>query len=318
MGRRLLRYLLIGFALLLLGGLWGFSFFLFNPFEGRFEYPVASLIPREVDFYVGKNRLARDFDPFPRLAFQEAFAASPGGQALLALGLGELLRSWKVEELLVQIDQALAQLPLRLDPLSLFGGRSLAVAGHFVAPSLADSDWAVYGRTNWIGKLAVELIDSGWIDLAAHGLTLKTFEHEGALRGFELSGAGLARPLFVARLQDVVLVATRSEFLVSAYALEATRGQDSLDRSAKYTDSVVRTGGEGDELEAYVDQRALAETLKFAGTWPDPRSTELATGLLARLFQLGTVREAIGTLDFAPTVSLDFVGELSSNVLTPF
>ena len=65
MGRRLLRYFLIGLVLALLGGLWAFSFFFFNPFEGDYEYPIASLIPREIDFYAGKNGLRRDFDPFP-------------------------------------------------------------------------------------------------------------------------------------------------------------------------------------------------------------------------------------------------------------
>jgi hypothetical protein len=318
MGRRLLRYLLYASGLLLLGGLWAFSFFLFNPFEGRYDYPVASLIPREVDFYLGKNRLARDFDPFPRLAFQDEFVASPGGQALLALGLGEWLDSLKVEQSLHELEAALAQLPVRVDPLALFGGRSLAVAGHFTGQTLADSDWAVYGRTNWMGKLSFELIEGGWIDLAARGLTLTPFEHEGAVRGFQLAGGALARPLFVARLLDVVVVATSGQFLTSAHTLESTRGQDSLDRSAKYTDNVVRTGEPGDELELYVDQRALGESLKLAGTWPDPRANDFATALTAKLFQLGTLREALGTVDFAPTVSLDLVGELSSNVLTPF
>ncbi|HEX6883608.1 MAG TPA: hypothetical protein VF530_09520 [Planctomycetota bacterium] len=318
MGRRLLRYLLIGLVLLLLGGLWAFSFFLFNPFEGRYEYPVASLIPREVDFYAGKNRLADDFDPFPRLAFQEAFAASPGGKALLELGLGARLAEWRVEEQLAELERALAELPVSVDPLRLFGGRSLALAGNFAGPTLAEADWAVYGRTGWLGKLAVALVGAGWIDLAAQGLQREAFAHEGEELGFRLSGGTLTRPLYVARLQDVLIVATRGELLVQAHALDSTRGQDSLDRSAKYVDNVVRTGEPGDELELYVDQRALAESLKVAGTWPDPRSNELGTALAAKLFQLGAVREALGTLDFGPVLSLDLTGELSSNVLTPF
>src|SRR6185503_2797091 len=118
--------------------------------------------------------------------------------------------------------------------------------------------------------------------------------------------------------QDVVIVGTEAKLLQAAKALEATRGQDSFDRSAKYTDNVVRTATPGDELELYLDQRALAENLKLAGTWPDPRSNDVATALVARLFQLGSIRELIGTLDFAEVVSLDLVGELSSNVLTPF
>ena len=29
---------------------------------------------------------------------------------------------------------------------------------------LAEADWAVYGRTSWLGKLAVELLAGDWLD----------------------------------------------------------------------------------------------------------------------------------------------------------
>lgn len=318
MGRRILRYVLVGLALLLLGALWAFSFFLFNPFEGSYDFPTASLIPREVDFYLAKGRLADDFDPFPRLAIQDEFTGSPAGQAILALGLREELARLDVEGTLAELERVLAQLPVEINPLSVLGGKGLAVAGTFAGPTLVDAHWAVYGRASWLGKLAVELVSGGWVDLAGQGITLAPFQHEGKKLGVQLSGGQLPRPLFLARIQDVVIFATQGELLVAAEALEGTRGQDSLDRSAKYTDNVVRTGVPGDELELYLDQRALAENLRVAGTWPDPRSTELGPALLARFFQIGAVREVIGTLDFDRTVSLDFVGELSANALSPF
>src|SRR5262245_11663802 len=318
MGRRILRYLLIGLVLLLLGGLWAFSFFFFNPFEGDYEYPVASLIPREIDFYAAKNGLARDFDPFPRLAFMDAFEASPAGKAILDLGVRESVASSGIPEGLAELDRVLAQLPVHVDPLGIFGGKALAVAGDLAGPNLANANWALYGRTSWLGKLGLELVAGGWIDLAPQGLTMKPFEHEGKALGVVLSGGQLPRPLYLSRIQDVVIVSTQGELVQKAHALEATRGQDSLDRAAKYTDNVVRTATPGDELELYVDQRAVAENLRLAGTWPDSRSNDMATALLAHLFQLGSLRELIGTLDFAEVVSLDAVGELSSNVLTPF
>ena len=286
MARRLLRYFLIGLVLLLLGGLWAFSFFFFNPFEGDYDYPVASLIPREIDFYAAKNRLARDFDPFPRLAFLDEFEASPSGKAILALGVRERVASSGIAEALEQLDQVLAQLPVRVDPLGVFGGEALAVAGHFAGPNLADAQWAVYGRTGWMGKLAVELVAGGWIDLAAQGLKVQPYEHEGKALGVVISGGQLPHPVYLARIQDVVIVSTQGELVKEAHALEAKRGQDSLDRSAKYTDNIVRTATPGDELELYVDQRAVAENLRLAGTWPDQRSNDLATALVARVFQL--------------------------------
>ncbi|NOT32206.1 MAG: hypothetical protein HOP15_17305 [Planctomycetes bacterium] len=318
MGRRILRYALVGLVLFLLGGLWAFSFFFFNPFEGGYEYPISSLISREVDFYASKKQLRRDFDPFPKLAFLDEFEASPSGKAILELGVRARLESWEIDKSLAELERVLAGLPLRIDPLSVFGGQGLAVAGHFTGQDLADAKWAVYGRTSWVGKLAFELVAGGWVDLAAQGITLQPFEHEGEVLGVQLSGGQLARPIFLARIQDVAIVASDGAFLVEAGAFESKRGQDSFGLSAKYADNIARSALSGDELELYFDQRALAENLKLAGTWPDPRSTELTTALVAKLFQLGAVRELIGTTDFARALSLDFVAELSSNVLSPF
>ena len=318
MGRRILRYALIGLVLLLLGGLWAFSFFFFNPFEGRYDFPISSLIPREVDFYAAKRELRADFDPFPRLAFLDAFEASPSAKAILDLGLREKLAAWKVQESLDELERVLAGLPVRVDPLAVFGGEELAAAGHFAGANLADAKWAVYGRTSWLGKLARELVAGGWIDLGAEGLALQPFEAQGEKLGVQLSGARLPRPLFLARIQDIVIVANDGAFLSEADEFEKKAGQDSFGQSAKYGDNVDRETLSGDELELYLDQRALSENLALAGTWPDPRSNELGTVLASKLFQLGTVRELIGTADFARTVSLDLTGELSSNVLSPF
>ncbi len=318
MPRRLLRYSLIGLLLLLLGGLWAFSFFLFNPLEGGYEYDVATLIPREVDFYFGKKELRGDFDPFPRLAFLEELEQSSSGQAIQELGVRDLLARWKVEESLAELEAALAQLPVRADPLGIFGGEALALAGNFRGNQLEQADWAVYGRTNWLGKLGVEVVSEGWVDLSPQGLAVADFELGGETLGISLSGGRLPRPLYLTRIRDVVVVATNGELLQAAHAFEENRGQDSFGLSAKYSDNIAVPGRSGEELELYLDQRMLAENLKLAGTWPDPRAQLFGTAFAAKLFQLGAVRELIGTLDFARTLTLDLVGELSSNVLSPF
>src|SRR5262245_22851912 len=312
MGRRILRYSLIGLVLLLLRGLWAFSFFFFNPFEGAYEFKIASLIPREVDFYAAKKELRRDFDPFPRPAFLDAFEASPSGKAILDLGARDRFAAWKVDESLAELEHVLEQLPVHLDPLSVFGGTELAMAGHFAGPLLADAKWAVYGRASWIGKLAVELVSGGWIDLAPQGLALQPFEQAGKRLGIQLSGGRLPKPLFIGRIQDVVILANDGEFLSAAAAFETKRGQDSFGLSAKYAENIARAASSGDELELYFDEHALSENLKLAGTWPDPNAGEVGPALAAKLFQLGTVRELIGTADFARAVGLDVVAELSS------
>lgn len=297
MGRRLLRYFLYGLSLLFLAGLWAFSFFFFNPFEGGYDYPIASLIPRDVDFYAAKNDLARDFDPFPRPVFLDELEGSPEGQALLALGLRDQVAAWKLDVVLAELERVLEQMPVRIDPLSFFGGQGLAVAGRFTGTDLAASNWAVYGRTSWLGKLVFELIAGGHVDLAAQGITVEPFEHEGERIGARLSGGNLAVPLYLARVLDVVVVANDGALLTAADAFENKRGEDSLLQSAKYADHIARAA-EQDALELYFDERALAEKLKLGGSWPNAQSNEPATALAGRLFQLAALRELIGTVAF--------------------
>jgi hypothetical protein len=317
MGRRLLRYFLLGLFLLFLAGLWAFSFFLFNPFEGGYDYPIASLVPRDVDFYAGKTGLARDFDPFPRPVFLDELEASPEGQALLALGLRETVADWKLDVVVSELDKVLAQLPVELDPLGFFGGKGLAVAGRFTSADLSASQWAVYGRTGWLGKLAFELVAGGRIDLAAQGLAVEPFEFEGERIGARLAGGNLAVPLYLARVLDVVVVSNDGALLGAARAFEDARGQDSLLQAAKYTDHIARAS-EKDALEVYFDERAMAEKLKLGGSWPDARSNDPATALSGRLFQLTALRELIGTLSFDRTTTVDLTGELLPNALTDF
>lgn len=313
MGRRLLRYLGIGLLLLGLAGLWAFSFFFFNPFEGGYDYALASLIPRDVHVYGYKQGLDQAFDPFPHLVFQEAFEASESGQALMALGLGQALRDAKVQEAVTEVEAQLATLPIHVDPLAFFGGKGLAVALRYPEQG-GDPEWAVYGRTSWLGKLAVELVAGDWIDL--QGITVTPFESGGDELGVQLAGGQLAAPIFLMRLKDVVVVASSGSFLAAAQAFEGTRGQDSLGQSAKYSDNVARSTRTGEELELFLDREALA---RFAPQpWPNPRAQTIGGAMVARLFQLSSIRELIGSADLGRTVTLEYVAELVSNALTPF
>lgn len=318
MGRRLLRYFLTGLVLLILAGLWAFSFFLFNPFEGGYDYPIASLVPRDVDFYAAKSALARDFDPFPRPVFLDELEKSREGRALLELGLREELATWQLDRLESEVAGVLAEMPVELDPLSFFGGKDLAVAGHFVDGDVANSRWAVYGRTSWFGKLAVALIAGGFVDLSAQGIVIEPLEQEGETIGARISGGTLAQPLCVARILDVVVVASDPAYLVQARTFEDARGQDSLLQSAKYADHIAAGAREPGELELYFDQRALLGKVGQGGTWPDAGSHDPVTALSGRLFQLGALRELIGKASFDRTVTLDLTGELVASALTAF
>jgi len=191
------------------------------------------------------------------------------------------------------------------------------VPGTFSNKRLEDSKWALYGRTSWLGKLGIELVAAAsWISRT--GPEREADRGRGRGAGASSSAAGSSpRRCTSGRIQDVVLIANDVTLLNAAHALRKTRGQDSFLQSAKYADNITRTALAGDPLELYFNQLSLAEKQKLSGTWP----IQFARGgrrLAAKLFQLGALRELIGTLDFARVLSLDSTAELSSNALTPF
>ncbi len=311
---RLFRILLTVVVILGFTGYFAFSTLFFSPLEGDYEFDLSGLIPREVDFYVAKAGLRRDFTTLPKPVFLEQLEADARGKVLLALPeVRELLERLALEDVGARLDEALASLPLSIEPLKVFGGRDLALAGYFRGPELADADWALYGRSNWLGKLAVALLDHpDLVDLESQGLAVQT---EGLLA--TVSGGKLARPLHVTRVHDVVVVGTSPELVAKVHELDASRGENSFGQSAKYGDSIGLVERECDELEVYVDYHALAESRGLPGRFPDPDSPELAPALAGRFFQAGAVRELIGMLSFGSGAALRLNGLLSSETMTP-
>ena len=316
--RRILKYLLFAFTLLALGSLWAFGQFFFYPWEGRYEGDVASLIPRDVDFYLAKGELREDFDPFPKPVFVDRLFASESGKALQAHPeYRELLAGLDLEARLAELDAALEQVPVELDPLGIVAGRDVAIAGRFRGRTLDTAAWAVYARISWLGKLGFGVVDNG-LGLDAQGLKTEPIRDEAGDRvGLTLSGGQLTTPLHLARVDDVVIIASEPEFILQSRGLVVQKGADSLLQSAKYFDHIGQRELEGDELEVYLDYRALAESQGLSGAWPDPHARELWPAFAGKLFQLACIRELAGTLSFGTNLRLDLTADLSSNVLTP-
>ena len=312
---RLLRILLVLTGLLLFVGYFAFSTFLFNPLEGRYESDLSTLVPRNVDLFLAKARLADDFDPFPRLASAERISRTRAWAALQETpGFAAWWRESDVEGRLDALEAELERLPIG-DALQVFGGRDLALAGRFRGADLAATDWAVYGRVNWMGKLAASaLAYPGLIGLEAQGLSASQADDV-----ITLSGARLARPIHVTRVNDVVVLGTSLELVKGARELDARAGQDSFGQSAVYFDTIENSGrgARRDELELFIDWRTLAEQGRFSGRWPDPEAPDLGTRLLARLFQLGALKELSGVVGFDRGLGAHLLAGLSSEMVTP-
>jgi len=315
MKSRLLRYGLILLGVLLFAGFFAFSTFLYNPFEGALTEHVAALVPRDVDFFVGRSGLAGTFAKFPHLALEERLAEQPAWQAWANSPEGrKFATDIKLEETLQSLEAQAAQLPFGMQPQEVFGGQELAVAGYFRGRSLAQADWAVYGRTNWLGKLGAALLSyPKALGLEKRGIKATVSEGKVAL-----SGGGLPREVFVGRIKDVVIVATKPELIKAAQDLQAAGYVDSFYQSANYNDWIqhANRSAQRDEFELYVNTRKLLEGLGIAGAWPDTKSQDFTPALLGRLFQLPSLKNAIGVLGSEGGLQVDLHGEFSAEHIT--
>ncbi len=318
--RRLLKWVLTPIVVLLFVLWFGFTTFFFNPLEDDYEYDVSTLIPRTVDFYFSKADLADDIDASLRLRVADDFQASERGQALAKLpAYQDLVGSFSIEDVQRELDASLEQVPIEVDPLALFGGRDVAVAGYFKSAERPETDWAAYGRANWVGKLGVALLGHpDLLDLEAQNMQVEEVEGSDAeFLAYKLSGGQLARPLFIRRVLDVIIVGTDEEMFAEIPELERTRGENSFGLSAKYDDHISTDDREGDELELYVDYRALSEMNGWTGRWPDTTSEFFTQAFLGRIFQSGSINEGIGTLSFGNYLGLRLHGTLSTELMTP-
>lgn len=311
---RLLRLVLITLAVLAFVGYFAFSTFLFSPVEGAFRFDLSALVPRDVDFYASRADLQRVFDPFPQPAVLPELEDNPAWIAFQGSSdYQQLYRDLNLDESLAQLDQTLESLPISVEPLKVFGGKDVAVAGYFRGADLAQADWLVYGRVNWMGKLAVAALSyPGLLGLEQQGLAVDVGSN-----WVSLGGGQLTRPLYISRLKDIVIVGTNSGLVERAGELEATSSADSLFLSARYQDYVETSlrSPRKDEVELFVDLRKLLENAGHSGPWPDPASHFFTQAFLGRLFQVPACKELIGLVDMDEGLTADFHGEFSSELI---
>jgi hypothetical protein len=310
--KRLLKYVVVGLLVLAFTGYFAFATFVFSPFERAYGPDVSTLIPRGVDFYFAKADLSDDFERFPdRLAFTDELAATQGGADLLASDLWREQRAkLGLETLEAEIARNLAGLPMEVDLLDALLGRDVALAGYFRGQRIADADWAVYARVNWMGKLAVAGLDNaGLVGLEEQGLTV---EDLGGV--WSVSSPQLVRKLFVTRLRDVLVISASQALATAALELPEAGSEDSFGLSARYDDKIDidERSPDKDELEFFVDMRALESELRVPLRWPDPTNDLYGWRLASRLFQASALNELAGIVGFGGGFSIDARGEFST------
>jgi hypothetical protein len=311
---RLVRIVLAVLLVVLFAGYFAFSTFFFSPTESDFDADLSTLVPRQVDFYVAKAELRRDITPWPRLAGWQRIQATVAWSAFAKSDLPELDRQYALSK----VYDDLARLPEQIrgiDPLDVFGGNHVSIAGFFKPGTLADADWAVLGRVSWKGKLAASLLrHPGLLKLDQQGIGAEVSDLH-----VTLTLPNFPRPLHVTRLRDVVAVGTSLELIQKVHALDDLGGQDSFGLGATYADNIQQAprSPERDDFELYVDWRRLAENLQISGRFPDPDSQDFLPAFAGRLFQLGSVKSLAGIVGFRGGLQADLRAELSSELITP-
>ncbi|MFT4543275.1 MAG: hypothetical protein ACI835_005745 [Planctomycetota bacterium] len=311
---RLVKYLVIIGLVLLFAGYFAFSTFLFSPTEDDFEYDLAALIPRDVDFFVARADIGELFSEFPRLAVADRLEKNSTWEEFSeSATYGDWMRDMRIEETLADLRVQLEQIPGGASPLDIFGGRDLAVAGYFRGSDMTQAEWAVYGRVNWMAKLGVAALGyPGLLGLDQQGLTV-----DNAVEWISISGGQLAKPIYISRIQDVVIVGTSPALVEKGSELAASSATDSLLLSARYQDHIKNADRSGarDEVELFVDVRKLLENMGQEGAWPDPASHFFTQALLGRLFQIPSCNELIGVMDIDGGLRADLHGEFSSELI---
>lgn len=309
---RFLRWSLVALGVVAFAGYFAFTTFFFNPFESDLDVDVAVLAPRDVDFYVAKADLGKLFDPFPELALAPEFAQGKLWQTWLVSPERQTLeRDLDLQRSLADLKTQLAQIPLGADLLDVFGGSDLALVGYFRGAQMAQADWAVYGRANWMGKLAASALNHPtWFGLEQRGLVAVPNE-----QFVELSGPQLPRKLYITRIHDVVVVATTADLVRKAHELQEQQYADSLHQSAYYHDSIQSRDRVGDEAEVFVNMRKLLEQSGFKGEMPDSKSQDFLPAFTGRLFQVGSMKNAMGIVGHDGGLQVDLHGEFSSELI---
>jgi hypothetical protein len=312
---KILRILVVLLLLVTFVGYFAFSTLLYPPFESGLGVDVSGLVPRQVDYFVARADLGRAFGTFPRLRVADdldeheawqTWTASPEA-ATLAADVG-------YAEMMANLQTQLNQLPAGVGPLDIFGANDLAVAGNFKGGSPAEGDWAVYGTLTTPGKMGIALLAfPSLLELDKQGISVEKGEGFVTLRGDRLP-----QPISIARVLDVGVISNSPDLVQKAIELEVHQFKDSFLAGSTYHDKIQladRNSSE-DEVEIYVNTRALLESMKVTGAWPDPDSQDIGPSLLAKFFQLGVLNRITGILGIDEGISLDLNAKLSSELMS--
>jgi hypothetical protein len=319
---RNLSFVLLG-GTLVLGLL--FTTLVYNPFEGSFG-DIHGIVPRNVDFYLGKANLSDDFEEFPRPRFWAGLEASTAWPALTQSRLfksreadiGQVLRG------LDEVKAQMAQVPLvRLQILGDVVGRELMLAGR-VGPTPGAFEVCAWSRVSWKVRAGIALLG---YDLVRGGLGGAQVVPDGALLKLQQAGS---EPFWLARVKDVAICGNSRQLVPQSLDLAlGVSSEDSLGAAADYTDHLAaplqawssRVLDDPNCLEGMLDLDALRRLSPGFAGWPGPLAELTREERVVQVFlEPKALRRAWASAIFEPESALSLVLQVMVNngALTDF
>jgi hypothetical protein len=309
--------------------------FIFNPFEGSLP-ELRDIVPRGVSFFVRKQMLSEDFDPFPEPKFWAELSSSPGYQAVESAGLGRNLKQMGLEQAIrdarTAFDQVKTDSSGYLDIMRDVLGTELIVAGYnqdystYPPTPLAKPEWCVYTRVSWRVKAALGLVAFGFVQdmMQEQGLGVSKVDDVLVITPFN------GEPIYISRHLDAVLIANSQGLLEQADLLmSGNRDEEPIGQQPAYTDGALARidewaadNGVSDPnvIEFVVEPNAFDGFRRFAATWPNPQNKDsMNERVLASFLNLKGWLQITGGLLFEDGV-LGATGQigLNSNQHTSF
>lgn len=311
--------------------------FVFNPLEGSLA-DMRDVVPREVDFFVRKQRPAADFASFPEPVFWSSFTETSTWNELQKGPLVQGLKRDGFERLLQQTAEGVKQLRTDsggwIDLMRDVLGKEVELAGYFedrtsTPPKpLAEPAWCLYARVTWRVKVGCSVMRWGFVQskAAAQGVDISTDGNVLVIK------RGQSPPMYVARYLDCLMVTNSRPLLNQSLALSVgDESEESFGPTARYTDGVaqrLKTWAAANEVETpnaiefSVSPNLTEGFRKFAANWPNPNHPDsMEQRVLASFLNLKGWNSISGALVFeSEPERLSFTGEvvLNSHQLNDF
>jgi hypothetical protein len=278
----------------------------FNPFEARLD-DTANIVPSQVDYFVRWKDAGGQFGEFPEPAIWQSFQESSAYQEASGSGaLMDLGASTGVAGMLAELGKVSAYLPAGLSLKDDFMSE-IAIAGRGQLRLDNRFDGMVLLRGSLKVRAGVSMLGFDFVrEKLPEGIQIEDVGDDiYRLPQFEPFGF---QDAYLGRVKDVIILASRQEFLTLAQDLDRSSGQDSLAKASNFHDNVsAYLGPDENPIEVFLRWDKIGPQ---AGRWPDPNSTGLTSKFLGRFFDSQMLRFLAGYLDLDDHLKLRLSGDL--------